>query len=126
MKKERDQMVVRLVTVDALPGDVGVVLGLAEGADGSGRSLIIQSGGHYDEQDAAAGMNIYSVSNEMGATTYGGVREHQLQRGSLSLRLDPRAADVLGLPTKLRLRLHVDTETLRRLEDALAQVFEPN
>jgi hypothetical protein len=92
----------------------------------SGRSLIVQRSGHFDEQDAATGMDTYSVSNEMGATTYGGVLDHQLHEDSLSLRLDPRAADVLGLPSELRLRLQVDTETLGRLEVALTQVFEPS
>ena len=57
--------------------DLGtLIVGFAESPDGSGISLSFQS----DLDDAPNRTDDYSISNELGATVYGGVTRYELNR----------------------------------------------
>lgn len=83
------------VSAVALPETGTFVVALAEEPDGRGRRLEIQRGRSFDEQDRQLGMDTYSLSNERGATVYGGVASWELTAGTLVIILEEKAATVL-------------------------------
>ncbi|NUQ76263.1 MAG: hypothetical protein HUU21_22210 [Polyangiaceae bacterium] len=70
---------------------------LAEEEDGSGRRLEIQQALSFDEQDRRNGMDTYCLSNESGASHYGGVQSWALTNGVLRVDLDVSASNSLGV-----------------------------
>lgn len=48
------------------------MVGLSEDAADGGRAFLFQAAPSFDEQDRILGMDTYAVSNEVGATVYGG------------------------------------------------------
>jgi hypothetical protein len=79
------------------------VLGFAH--KDSPSALLLMLSDTVDRQDALLGMDTYCISNENGATFYGGVRSARLNRSDLELCLTPEAAEALGVDTDLLLRL---------------------
>jgi hypothetical protein len=66
--------------------------------------LILQLSHGIDEQDSMLGMDSYSLT--VGdATAYGGVVDAALDQSVLGLSLTQAAAEALGLPSEIRLRL---------------------
>ena len=102
-----------------------LMAGLSEYADGSGRGLTFQCGlSEPDEQDRALGMDSYCVSNELGLTEYGGVREVSLRNRTLRVVLDPNAAAGLGLDDAvIEVELEVDDESVSQLRDGLRRIL---
>ena len=93
------------------------VVGFAQGIDGSGTCLTFQRGiGSLDD-------GRYSVSNELGATVYGGVAAYTLERNSLIVRLNERGADDLGIPPTVIIDFSVDEPTWQAVSHGLRQVL---
>jgi hypothetical protein len=67
--------------------------------------LIFQLADRIERQDSMLGMDSYSVSTASGATMYGGVTDATADDSILVLTLTNEAADTLGLPDTVRLRL---------------------
>jgi hypothetical protein len=107
------------VTVETSYEDGIFTVGFAAG-DGAGALLFSRSDA-VDTQDALLGMDAYCVSTERGATFYGGVESAWLSGTGLELRLRAEAAEALGLPTELVLRLR-DDEAVEAAVDALGHV----
>ena len=78
---------------------------LAELENGSGARLEISRSQSYDDQDRALGQDTYSLSDETGATHYGGVIAWTLDDSNLHISLDPDAAKVLDADGGYQLRL---------------------
>jgi hypothetical protein len=112
------------VTVGTAYNDGVFTLGFA-GEEGVG-ALIFSRSDTIDEQDALLGMDTYSVSTADGATFYGGIESLRMTGMDLELQLTAEAADVLGVPRELLLRLQdgaeveVAREGLRRIGVATA------
>jgi hypothetical protein len=87
----------KVVAAAELPDLNTFAVVLAEDGDGSGLRLEIQKALSFDEQDRRLGLDTYCLCTEAGATYYGGVTSWTLTEGSLELRLDEKAAEVLGV-----------------------------
>lgn len=94
---------------------------LAEDPDGGGARLEISKALSYDEQDKALGQDIYSLSDEAGATHYGGVVDWTFQRPTLLITLEPQASEVLKAEGGYQLTLSREEEstTLNALDELL-------
>jgi hypothetical protein len=71
---------------------------------GDNEGLILQVSNRIDEQDSILGMDTYSLSAG-NAAVYGGVTDATLDQSVLVLSLSRDAAEALGLPEEIRLRL---------------------
>jgi Immunity protein 10 len=102
-----------------------VVAGLSENEDGTGRGLTIQSALEApDAGDVAQGMDSYCVSNELGLTVYGGVREVRLRDRLLRIEFEPGAARELGLGDPVvEITLAVDGESVDQLRAGLTRTL---
>lgn len=118
---------VRAVAEEELSMDGCLVVGLAEEKDGGGRSLLFQRwlGGDLagDRQDRLLGMDTYCISNESGATVYGGVSSWGLEGDVLVLCLSTESAEALRLGRECRFRLLVDRQSIARLVEGLSRVL---
>ncbi len=115
---------VRRITVEALDDLNTYVVGIAENMDGSGQTLLLQTAlTPIDEQDRTLNMETYCVSTAWGATVYGGVTSCALQDDLLTLGLDPRAAETLGIGQDCRFRLRVDQDSIEQLKQGLRTVL---
>lgn len=86
--------------------DFGVaVLVLAEHQHASGRRVELQRALVVTDEDRRLGMDTYSLAAESGATHYGGVESSTFSDGVLERRLDPDAAQALGVEGGFRIRL---------------------
>jgi hypothetical protein len=92
----REKFVAMAASVDILEDLNTFVVCLAEEQDGLGRRLELQRALSFDEQDRRHGMDTYCLSNESGASHYGGVQTWTLTNGLLTLDLDPAASNTLG------------------------------
>jgi hypothetical protein len=99
------------------------IVGLAEHEDGGGRSLLFQWSDTFDDQDRRLGMDTYAVSNELGRTTYGGVRRLEFRNNRLRLLLERKAASDLGTARVLDIELRVEPAELHRFWSALNDLF---
>ena len=72
--------------------------------------LIFQLADQMERQDSMLGMDSYSLSTTSGATTYGGVAAATADYSVLVLTLSNEAAETLGLPETVRLRLSDEAE----------------
>ncbi|HEX5575685.1 MAG TPA: Imm10 family immunity protein [Gemmatimonadales bacterium] len=72
--------------------------------------LIFQLADRIEHQDSMLGMDSYSLSTASGATMYGGVTDATADDSVLVLTLTDEAADTLGLPDTVRLRLSDEAE----------------
>jgi Immunity protein 10 len=109
------------IAIQTMSAGVDIV-GLAEHRDGTGLSLVFQRALTFDEQDRAMGTDTFCVSDEWGATVYGGV-SYTMDGATLKLELSPEATAALRLPPRLELRLNVDEHVLQEVGEALAESF---
>ncbi len=115
---------VRQVAIEEMIDYETLVVGLSEDEVGEGQSLLFQVAlSAYDEQDRELGQDTYCISNEAGATTYGGVTSCGLDGNILTIRFEPQAADILSTEEECRLRLLVAPETITQLVEGLRRVF---
>lgn len=104
--------------------ELGVfIAGLAEHSDGTGEQLIFQVAHSFDEQDYVSGMDTYCISNEVGASVYGGLTECILDGSTLRLTLDPEAARDLQTDADISVELQVDSSSLTEFRNGLARIF---
>ena len=100
--------------------DLGtLIVGFAESPDGSGISLSFQS----DLDDAPNRTDDYSISNELGATVYGGVTRYELEPHRLTVELDDEAASVLHVDSPIVIDFDVDQATWMSLKSSLDEVL---
>jgi hypothetical protein len=97
---------------------------LAEDPDGAdGPRLEIMRGLNFDEQERRLGLDTYSLSTQTGATIHGGVVSYSLDDSILTMRLEPRARDTLGVPSEFSIRLEADAVTIARVRAALVSIL---
>jgi immunity protein 10 of polymorphic toxin system len=118
-----DELTIRRVAVQELPDLNTMLVGLYEWPDGTGRSLALQVAVPFDEQDEALGQDTYCVTNEWGASAYGGIHEVQLDGDVLMIRFAPVAAVALSIDPVLRMRLAIDASSLAELKKGLRTVL---
>ncbi len=112
------------VAVEELDDLNSLVVGVAENADGSGKSLLFSTTlTPFDEQDRLLGQDTYCISTEWGATVYGGVMSCILQDNVLVLTLDPEAADILELSKECFLNLHTEQDAILQLRQGLRRIL---
>ena len=99
---------------------------LAEGEDGSGARLEISRSLAYDDQDRALGQDTYSLSDESGATHYGGVTAWTLDDSNLHISLNPEASEALDADGGYQLRLILSPAEASTTRRGLDEVLSPN
>ena len=109
---------VRRIGVKELTDDETFVVGLTEDDEGAGRALVFMVSLAFDEQDRALGMDTYCVSNEVGATVYGGVASCVLE-----LTFEPSAAETLVVHEECRFPLQLDEQSIAHLRRGLRRVL---
>ncbi|KAA2263820.1 hypothetical protein F0L68_09115 [Solihabitans fulvus] len=106
------------------PDDALAFVAFAETADGDGWGIVIQATrGEFTEQDRRLGMDTYSVSNEHGASVYGGVRACAVDGDVLRLALTRDAAEQLGVEQDVEIQLPAGAGAAARLRAELAVVL---
>jgi hypothetical protein len=118
----------RGVAAEVLPELESQVVVLAEDPDGDdGPRLEIQRGlpGTDTDQDRRLGQDTYCLSTQTGATVYGGVRSYAFEGSLLTMRLDRRAWNTLGVPEEFSIRLEADADTLAKVRAALLSILGP-
>lgn len=102
-----------------------LMAGLSENDDGTGRGLTVQCAADSpDSGDVAQGMDSYCVSNELGLTVYGGVRQVRLRDRLLTIEFELDAAQELGLDDPIvGIMLAVDDESVDLLRTGLQQTL---
>lgn len=106
-----------------LPNLNSEVVVLAEEPDGDGPRLEISRSLTHTKQDRDLGQDTYCLSTQTGATVYGGVRSYVLDGSTLTMRLDSRARDVLGVPGEFSIRLEADAATIEGVRSALVSIL---
>lgn len=86
--------------IDHELGYEAVVFGDESAEDG----LSVQRTLEPDEQDFALGMDTYCLCLSSGPTVYGGVTGWSAHHGEITLRLNEKAASVLGVQDELKLQ----------------------
>jgi hypothetical protein len=100
------------------------VVVLAEDPDGdSGPRLEISRSLVHSPQDRALGLDTYCLSTQTGATVYGGVVSYRIEDETLTMRLDPRAQEILGVPEEFSIRLDADKSAMESVRLALASIL---
>lgn len=103
-----------------------LVAGVAEGEDGTGRSLIFQA---LDEdppsqQDIDLGQDTYCLVTETQGTAYGCVEELVIKGNTLRVVLRPEALDDLDLDVAfVEVELAVSPESLDAFREMLREIF---
>ncbi len=114
---------VKNAAVEDVVEDNTLVVGLSQDQEGCGQTLLFQVAHSFDEQDRALGMDTYAVSNEAGATVYGGVTSCILEGDILTVRFHPEAAATLEMDEECRYRLLVGRSSIVRLAEGLRRVL---
>ena len=113
----------RGVSAAKLPLLNSQVVVLAEEPDGDGPRLEISRALTYTKQDRELGQDTYCLSTQTGATVYGGVRSYTLYEAMLTMRLDARAQEELGVPAEFSIHLEADAATVARVRSALVSIL---
>lgn len=100
------------------------VVVLAEEPDGDGARLEIQRSLEDDPQDVALGLATYCLCTQQGATCYGGVTSWRVRDGCLTLHLDDRAADTLGLDHEIAIELQLTIATIEAVAAGIERALE--
>ncbi|MDP8921868.1 MAG: Imm10 family immunity protein [Chloroflexota bacterium] len=100
-----------------------LVVALSPNPDGSEALELQMALSGFDEQDVGLGMDTYCLVLPSGATFYGGVRACIREGSSLGLYLTDAAAEALGVPPLLRLRLLIDEERQAEVAAGLRRVL---
>lgn len=114
----------RGVAATNLPHLNSQVVVLAEDPDrDGGPRLEISRALTNTKQDRELGQDTYCLCTQTGATVYGGVGSYSLDGSTLTMQLDPRAQEVLGVPAEFSIRLEADAATLEEVRAALATIL---
>jgi hypothetical protein len=113
------------VAATELPDLNSHVVLLAEDPDGDGGPCLqISRALTFSKQDGVLGQDTYCLCTQTGATVYGGVRSYTLNGSTLTMRLDPRAQDALGVTGEFSILLDADEATIEGVRSALALILE--
>lgn len=96
---------------------------LAQGPEGEGARLEISRAIAYDDQDRALGQDTYSLSDETGATNYGGVDRWRFNDSTLVITLEPKAAEVMGVDSGYELSLDLSHQEESTVRDVLGKLL---
>lgn len=118
----REAFVAMAASADTFEDLNAFVVCLAEDRDGAGRRVELQRALSFDEQDRRNGMDTYCLSNESGASHYGGVQAWTLKNGVLTLDLDPAASNALGV-SGYEVELRGAQSEIRRISEGLRRVL---
>ena len=114
----------RGVAATVLPEVNCRVVVLAEDPDGDGGPrLEIQRALTHSEWDREFGEVTYCLCTQAGQCVYGGVRSYTLDDAILTMRLDARARDTLGIPGEFSIRLETDAATIEEVRSALTWIL---
>ena len=118
----RETFVAMAASADTFEDLNAFVVCLAEDQDGLGRRLELQLALSFDEQDRRNGMDTYCLSNESGASHYGGVQTWALTNGVLTLDLVPAASNALGV-SGYQVELRVPQPEILKISEGLRRVL---
>jgi hypothetical protein len=96
---------------------------LAEDPSGDGKRLELHKALSVNDQQISLGFDTYSISNELGATEYGGVIAWTLEANSLRVQLDADTAKVLGVDDEILVEFSISSDELQALERGLEFVL---
>jgi hypothetical protein len=102
-----------------------LIAGIAERADGTGRSLIFQADGEPpDQQEIDLGWDTYCLVTETHGTAYGCVEELRWEGNTLRLLLRPGALSDLGLDDmSIEVDLAASDDALEAVREALREIL---
>lgn len=101
------------------------VVALAEDPNGDGGPVLqIQRSLTHDDQDRRLGFDTYCLSDERGASIYGGVLSYSLEGSTLTMRVNQKTRDVLGIPEEFAIQLDTDDATVESVREALAWILQ--
>jgi hypothetical protein len=98
---------------------------LAERHDSSGWNLVFERSHAFTDADRKAGLDNYCITNEVGATIYGGVTAWAIEGADLTLALDDKTGGALGLAGELTITLTFDASSVTELKAALTEILAP-
>lgn len=98
------------------------VLVVAENEDGSGRRLEVSRALEITDEDRELGMDTYAISNELGATHYGGLASWSVDGDAVTVELSEDAAGVLGADGGYRIELSGTQAPPAVVEEALTRL----
>jgi hypothetical protein len=123
MDDDSTGLTIRRIEVEEIAQDQVFVVALSEFEDGGGQALLFHLSAEFDGQDAEPGMDTYCISNEVGATVYGGVRSCDLLGNYLTLQFDEDASSTLGVGSEYQVHLHAPPEAITQLREGLQRVL---
>ena len=117
-------MVIKFVAhVSGVDDEDGLVAGVAENEDGTGRTLLFQAAGEPpDEQDVQLGMDTYCLVTEDQGTAYGCVRELTIDGTRMTVVVGREHLSDLGLSDEaIDVELAVPPEAVEVLRESLGR-----
>ena len=109
------------VAVETLPDLNVFVVGFAEDTDGGGVALVFQRAlsNPHEKKDEIA--DCYSISNELGATHFGGVISYSIHQDKALFSFDAEVSEALGVGSSCEIDINLtDVETARVTEGLLS------
>jgi len=101
------------------------VVALAEDPNGDGGPVLqIQRSLTHDEQDRKLGFDTHCLSDERGASVYGGVLSYSVDGPTLKMRVNQETRDALGIPEEFAIQLDTDDATIESVREALAWILQ--
>jgi hypothetical protein len=101
------------------------VVALAEDPNGDGGPVLqIQRALAHDEQDRRLGFDTHCLCDERGASVYGGVLSYSLEGSTLTMRVNQKTQDVIGIPEKFAMQLDADDATIESVREALTWILQ--
>ncbi|MFC7814023.1 hypothetical protein ACFUTR_05100 [Streptomyces sp. NPDC057367] len=115
----------RVATTEIDPDGCFTEAALAEGADGSGFTLMFMAGeDDPDDQEVAAGMDTHCLVTAGQGTAYGCAREAVLTDNVLRVSLDPEALEDLRVSdSEVEAVIEAPDEDVVQFREVLAQVL---
>jgi hypothetical protein len=114
---------VRLAAAVEDPETDAFIVGLAERADGGGRNLIFQCTLDPAHPADPADVDGYCLTDEVGATVYGGVLTWSIDADTLNLTLESEAAATLGLATVSTFPLGIPPADIATVSAGMSRVL---
>ena len=118
----RETFVAMAASADTFEDLNAFVVCLAEDQDGLGRRLELQLALSFDEQDRRNGMDTYCLSNESGASHYGGVKTWAVTNNVLTVDLDAVASNALGV-SGYEVELRVPQPEVVKISEGLRRIL---
>lgn len=102
-----------------------IVIGFDSSNSDPAGYLILQRSYHFDDQDAALGMNdVYIERNSQARSAYGGITHCDLKRNQLLINLDSSTARELGGDATYEIRFSLDDQAFEELRSGLTRLFD--